>query len=432
MLVVYLDAFLLSNSIFKIRTRYKQYLPIIICFIVGIISDRFISGTWQDVIEILLPVILLGINLEDRKDFSKVSFATVIVVLSDGLVSLVAYLLIPGIRITLFSTDIDITKLLLEMPVFILIVIISLLIYKQKINVAKFQINRYALVYSLAGLSILASLSTSILYFFDLNVRLDRLIVVLIISTSLAVITLGLLVINIVRNNKLSYEVELSEKIIANQIEYFKVMEEKDGETKAFRHDIRKHLFCMKHLSEAKEYDELDEYIKDICDDVEELSPEINTGNSLISSILAECIRQRPNVVAKWEGHMPQNMGISNIDLCTIFYNLIQNAFEAGDRYIKTLSENERREDIKKLDVDVYIEMSITNMNKILIIKNKRVNMPIKGKKGYISSKNEKGHGFGLKNVMAALENIDASIITEDDGYLYTTEVIIPNFTGIK
>lgn len=425
LLVIYLDVLLLVSCIFKLRMKYKQYPFILVVISVGILSEIFLNNSLQDLIEIILPVLVIGFNLVNKKDISRLIFATVLVTILDSLVSILSYLFIPETKIFIYSYDI--TKFILEIPVFILIVAVSLFIHKHRINVTKYKLDKYILVYSFAGLSIVTNLSVFSLYFLNLNMSLDRVVVVLLISTSLAVITLALLVFNIVKNDKLEYEIELSNKVIANQIEYFKVMEEKDSQTKAFRHDIRKHLFCMRHLSENKEYEELDKYIASMCENVQELSPEINTGNSLISSILTECIRQCPKVCARWEGHLPSNMGISNIDLCTIFYNLILNAFEAANRNISYMSKEERMQDKAKLDYDVYIEMSMTNVNKILTIKNKRLSPPVKIRNRYITSKKGEGHGYGLKNVMTILNKLDASMITSDDGYIYTTEVIIPN-----
>lgn len=425
LLVIYLDVYLLVTCIFKLKMKYKLYPSIILVLVVGILSEFFLNDSLQDFIEIVLPVLVIGFNLYNKKDLTKLIFATVLVTMLDSLVSILNYLFIPESKISIYNYDA--TKFILEIPVFLLILVISLIVYKKKFDFSKYKLDKYILVYSFAGLSIIANISVFSLYFLNLNMSLDRIVVVLLISTSLAVITLVLLVFNLVKNDRLEYEIELSNKVIANQIEYFKVMEEKDSQTKAFRHDIRKHLFCMRHLSENKEYEELAKYIDAMCENVTELSPEINTGNSLMSSILSECIRQCPKVNARWEGHLPSDMGISNIDLCTIFYNLVLNAFEAANKKLETMTSEERQDDRAKLDCDVYIEMSMTNVNKILTIKNKRISPPVKIRNRYITSKQGEGHGYGLKNAMNVLNKLDGSLITSDDGYIYTTEIIIPN-----
>lgn len=421
----YIQTYLITKGLFDLRLRKKHFLSLIALGLIGVISALFFDEVTIDVIHILIPPIFLIVNVLDKKDIKRILFSAMIYNVLDTLVTIVINFFVPAMQGDAIIQTIN--DMLFELCMMIVVMLFYILVCKKRNSLKEIHMGRYLSFYSMIGFAIMINACIAVLYFTDYNMELNKIIAVLILSTAIILITLILLTINVFQIDKLQDDISLYNRMVYNQVEYYKVLEEKDRATKAFRHDIRKHLFCMKHLSDTNDYEQLNEYIGGLCENVTEISPLINTGNGLISSIITEEIRQYPNVKIKCVGHLPSDMGISNIDLCTIFYNLFQNSCEAGAKFVEGLTKENREKDLKKMDFDVYVEMSITNMNKIITIKNKRINPPKKNFRGFISSKKESEHGIGMVNVLFTIDKINGSIITSDDGYLYTTEVIIPN-----
>ena len=105
LLVIYLDVLLLVSCIFKLRMKYKQFPFILVVISVGILSEIFLNSSLQDLIEIILPVLVIGFNLVNKKDISRLIFATVLVTILDSLVSILSYLFIPETKIFVYSYE---------------------------------------------------------------------------------------------------------------------------------------------------------------------------------------------------------------------------------------------------------------------------------------------------------------------------------------
>ncbi len=78
---------------------------------------------------------------------------------------------------------------------------------------------------------------------------------------------------------------------------------------------------------EEKKYDELERYFDKIGASVLELRPEPHIGNDLISAILKDVSDKYPEVTVEIIGRMPPLLRLDSTDICTIFYNLFDNAF---------------------------------------------------------------------------------------------------------
>lgn len=98
---------------------------------------------------------------------------------------------------------------------------------------------------------------------------------------------------------------------------------EKETETKAFRHDVKEQILCMKILYENNQYDELGEYISEMQTETIELSSEYHTGNDYVNAIVTDLSRQYHQVDLEWIGRLPK-LGLSYLDICTLFCNILK------------------------------------------------------------------------------------------------------------
>ena len=198
------------------------------------------------------------------------------------------------------------------------------------------------LIYIFGGIG-LGLYITSVQYFgFDALKSSTRKLIALGLSVSslMFIVICTSLIITRNKNKHLSEENAINAKLVKTQEEYYKMLLNKDEETKKFRHDISSHIYCMHILLINEEYDELDRYFTRIGSSLSELSVSVNTGNKLIDAIINDLLIKHPNTTINWTGSIPGDITLNSMDLCTVFANVLSNAFEASKSinvYVKVL-----------------------------------------------------------------------------------------------
>jgi len=85
-------------------------------------------------------------------------------------------------------------------------------------------------------------------------------------------------------------------------------------------------------LFKEKNYDELENYFKKMGASLSEIKVKIQTGNNMINAILSDVSSKFSEVSLNINGSLPNSLKLSNADICTIFYNLFDNAFAAAEQ----------------------------------------------------------------------------------------------------
>jgi hypothetical protein len=188
---------------------------------------------------------------------------------------------------------------------------------------------------------------------------------------------------------------ENAEKLNEQQKEYFTQLLEKERDTRQFRHDIIAHLVAMEELTEEGELEELSGYLKSLLKDVRRISgAQYHVGNDIVDTIINyyfQPIRQKCNI--KVGGAMGEADYIAQKDMCAFISNLAKNAVEA----VSCLPEEEREirflVEQGKENLRIYMENTYTGTLSI-------------DKNGSVKTikKDEKNHGYGLKNVLEIIE----------------------------
>jgi len=186
---------------------------------------------------------------------------------------------------------------------------------------------------------------------------------------------------------------------------------DKDKETKAFRHDIKAHIFSMKKLYEEGKYLELGTYLNEISKNSMALSPEIVTGSDIVNAIFNDLMQKYPDTKVKWCGYLDPGNTLSDYDQCTIFYNLLVNAFEAASNAAKSF---------------VSVDVRYLNNTMVLNISNSFTKLPAKFNGRFISGKAEADHGYGYENASKCVINHGGFIKTVIDQHLFTVNIILP------
>lgn len=101
--------------------------------------------------------------------------------------------------------------------------------------------------------------------------------------------------------------------------------------TKAFRHDIRNHLFVLDGLLKKKEVHRAREYLRKLDFFSKELSFPVHTGNPVADILLGDklALAAASGAKIKCSLVLPDSCGVDDTDWCVIFANALDNAAHA-------------------------------------------------------------------------------------------------------
>ena len=151
----------------------------------------------------------------------------------------------------------------------------------------------------------------------------------------LGIIIFALLAVVIMNNASKKYYENSSHmqgKMLDMQKAYYEEMLLREQETKKFRHDINNHMLCLRSPIDSGNYTEAEKYISDLCSRISTLRNKYSTGNELVNAIVNDTASRYESVKLTWNGILSDELNISNMEICIIFSNLLDNAFCAASK----------------------------------------------------------------------------------------------------
>lgn len=187
---------------------------------------------------------------------------------------------------------------------------------------------------------------------------------------------------------------------------------------RGWRHDYHNHMQTMLALldADASSQVRLKDYLLKLSDDLIMVDAVIKTGNIMVDAILNSKLSliQSKKIAIHAKAIVPPEIKISEIDLCVIIGNLLDNAMEAC---LKEANESKRfiRVFIGILKGELYI--SVTNA----------VGGEVKKiGKTYLSTKNSTAHGLGLMRIDHIVEKYHGYMNRQHEEGVFATEIMLP------
>lgn len=233
---------------------------------------------------------------------------------------------------------------------------------------------------------------------FQLNIITERIITVMIYVFALLFLIIGILLVFYQRSSRHYQELaNMNQSLLESKERYYQMMLEKEEETRRFRHDMSSHVTCVKQLLKEENVQGARAYLEELGGTLEELRLKHQTGNTLVNAIVNDMCAKYPSVVLDWQGFLPVETRLSDMDMCTIFSNLLENAFYAASR-----CEVEGK-------VDVTVKTVAGALS--IIIENDMAGA-IKEDKGKLLTQKEdkRNHGFGTRNVRDCIAKNDGTV----------------------
>lgn len=206
----------------------------------------------------------------------------------------------------------------------------------------------------------------------------------------------------------------MNQKLLASQEQYYQMLLEKENETRRFRHDITNHMLCLDVLLKEQEYDDARKYLANLTGELQELGPKVQTGNRLVNAILNDISRKYTDVSFDWNGLLPQKMQLPNMDICTIFSNILENAFVAAAGC----------EEDGKVAVEVQ---EVGHGLKIVVQNNKSEEVEVKDGKFVTRKEDKKNHGFGTMNVKECVKRNGGTVEYDYTVDSFTVKLLLVN-----
>ncbi len=212
----------------------------------------------------------------------------------------------------------------------------------------------------------------------------------------------------------------LFDKIIAKRVaaaeseilkRHYAEVENMYQKMRGWRHDYRHHIQVMKVHMQNGEYDSINRYLDMLDDDLTHVETVIKTGNKMADAILNSklSIAAEKNIKVKAEARIPVSLTVSELDLCIVIGNLLDNAIEA----CLSLPEVERLIRIYMEMKGNYLYLSVTNTAE-------------GGKKHSFRSTKGDGHGFGLSRIDTIVKKYGGYLTRASEDGAFSTEILLP------
>lgn len=185
---------------------------------------------------------------------------------------------------------------------------------------------------------------------------------------------------------------------------------------RGWRHDYHNHIQTMKAHLVLEQTEELKEYLNHLDKDLTVIDRVVKTGNVMVDAMLNSKLSliQTRKIAVNVKAVVPASLAIAEVDLCVIIGNLLDNAMEAA---LKLQKEEERfiRVFIGVLKGQLYL--SVTNSSGGETKKTGR---------RYLSTKDSKGHGFGLMRIDNIVNKYGGYLNRQNEEGVFVTEVMLP------
>lgn len=197
------------------------------------------------------------------------------------------------------------------------------------------------------------------------------------------------------KNEKEKYLAELTEQHYHLQIEYYQQLLEKQQETKALWHDIKKYTTAMQAVAAQNDSEQLRQIAQAAADAYERVKDISAVGNPVVDALLNQYLRsaKENQIQVLLDITIPEVLAISTLLLSVVIGNTFDNAIEAC-----RLIAPEKR----------VIHLQLRKQNRILFysIENPYIDAVTQVRVG-------KHHGYGLKNVERAVNQNNGNFQVE-------------------
>ncbi len=191
---------------------------------------------------------------------------------------------------------------------------------------------------------------------------------------------------------------------------------EANKEVRRMWHDFNNHIICVDMLLQMNNLEKERGYIKNLNASCNSMGIDIEIGNEIADIVVTQKIKvaTENDIEIKVDGKFDKEVKVSQMDLCAILCNSLDNAIEAcqkvniGSRSIKIYFGNNEE----------YIYIDIINSMKDIKVENKSL----------ITTKIDKhNHGIGMMSIKATIEKYKGDLEWSAEGSIFKLSMKLLN-----
>nr|WP_320147359.1 GHKL domain-containing protein [uncultured Anaeromusa sp.] len=217
------------------------------------------------------------------------------------------------------------------------------------------------------------------------------------------------------QNTVLQEKIRTSQEVLEMQRQHYQLLTNRIQEARAIRHDFHHHLLAMQAYLDGRQYEQLIDYLSQYAREFS--SP---SQAPLCRHYLADAVLQHYQSLANEQGcefctfiDIPSQVSISDLDLCIVLGNLLENALEgsrrvAQDEQVLHLRLNQRGE-MLLLTLDNHFDGSL-HYRKGTLLSHKRGGTT---------------EGIGLQSVRAIAEKYQGVVRVEPNANVFKVSVML-------
>ncbi len=203
---------------------------------------------------------------------------------------------------------------------------------------------------------------------------------------------------------------------VQNQTDMYRSISENFAKQRKRTHEYKNQIMCIESMIAAKNFDELEEYVRKISGRLNTELDYIKTNNVIVDAILNSKYREilDKNIVFIFKINDLSDIGISDEDTVVILSNLLNNAIEACEKYkgkrvikLKFVKEKD----------NIIISVKNTYDGKLVLEDGE-----IQTSKKY----DKEEHGIGIKNIIDVITKYQGSYAIQNDENEFYFSIIIP------
>jgi len=213
-----------------------------------------------------------------------------------------------------------------------------------------------------------------------------------------------------------SSRLNLANKQIVMQKEYYGTLSIQMKEIRKIKHDISHFIGVMSRLAEEGNFDKLKVFLSEYCEKTEMDQLPVFCENTIANSIIGYYFLRAKEYGIRFESkcNISEQVNISDSDLCIVLGNALENAVHAC-----------RQMDLSMMRY-VSIEAEIMKGLQLIKVKNSYQGQLEMNEGRYISSKQGNSHGLGIQNIEKVVEAYNGLVKIEHEDKVFTVMAAIP------
>lgn len=183
---------------------------------------------------------------------------------------------------------------------------------------------------------------------------------------------------------------------------------------RGWRHDYHNHIQMLKATMDKGQYEAARSYLDTIERALHRVDTHVKSGNVMADAILNSklTLAENKQIQIKCEAYLPSTLFISDVDLCTILGNVLDNAIESCEKV-----------DVSERFIRIYLALNQSQF--YMSVQNAALDQSISTQGQFESTKGE-NHGLGTKRMAAVVRKWEGFMSLNQQPGVFATEISIP------